>query len=147
MRLLILDDNKTRHTQFARKFFNHELMHVRKYSEVVSALQSKGPWDVVFLDHDLADFGDGEYRHEASMYGSSRHEYTGVDVACFISRQLSEEKRPPRIVVHSWNPDGARTMAGILQQVGIHVMLAPSCWMEKSSWSVSLLVGDPKSSF
>lgn len=74
MRVLILDDDDERHQYFAEIYGGQEVVHVRKYSEALSALDSQRPFDVIQLDHDLGDFGPAEY-------GDGLREYTGLDVA------------------------------------------------------------------
>jgi hypothetical protein len=106
MRILILDDDPVRHAGFTLAYPEDERTHTYKYSEVVSALQLQGPWDLVYLDHDLGDFDESEVYDEATMYNSSRQEYTGADVAWFIARKLSQEKRPKKVIIHSFMEPG-----------------------------------------
>jgi CheY-like chemotaxis protein len=123
VRILILDDNPERHKVFAGVLKREVLVHV-----FVAALQSQEPFDLVYLDHDLGDFaaadtyddyGDGMYS------GGSKREYTGADVAWFIARKLDQSKWPTRIIIHSWNPDGARRMRDTLQDAGLSCVCQP----------------------
>jgi len=70
----------------------------RTYSGGIEALKN-GPWDVVFLDHDLASFEDGK-------------EKTGYDVVCFLEE--NPEFLPKRVIIVSSNPVGRRKMQDVL---------------------------------
>lgn len=101
MRMLILDDDESRHDWFAFRFADHERVHVRSYFEAVEALVSQR-FDVAFLDHDLDDHGSpGQFVDGFPL--------TGMDVVRFIVK-LPKEDRPKRFVVHSLNPVGGPRM-------------------------------------
>jgi hypothetical protein len=117
MKILILDDDLDRHHSFARLFTpKHSTLHVQSVAKCVEALRETR-FDVVFLDHDLADFCDENT--EVGMYGS--RDLTGVDVALFMAKDLPEDRRPGEIIVHSWNPAGAKRMVETLQGAGFNV--------------------------
>lgn len=118
MRILILDDMDVRHSGFAKVFADLDRTHVYFFSDTIDALNTKGPFDVVYLDHDLGDFRVAE-KNEYDR------PYTGHDVALYIARVLDPDKRPGRVVVHSWNPDGARAMRQVLQDAGIPAVCLP----------------------
>jgi NAD+-processing family protein with receiver domain len=107
MKILFLDDQKVRHTAFAHIYSNHDITHARNYTQCIISLRSDGPFDVALLDHDLGE------------------EHTGSDVARFIASELDVCLRPKQVVIHSWNPTGARHMQQILQSVGISAVCAP----------------------
>jgi CheY-like chemotaxis protein len=125
VKILILDDDPERHQGFTRVFPEDTRTHTTRYSEVVDALQNGGPFDLVYLDHDLGCFDNEETWTDAGMYRTTDVPYTGVDVARFIVRELDVGKRPTRVIIHSWNPDGARTMLKLLQSVGISASAQP----------------------
>jgi CheY-like chemotaxis protein len=122
MRILILDDNPERHDAFDTFLDGkgHEVMHAWTYWDAIGLLEDER-FDLLYLDHDLND-------HESAsvisgMYGS--RELTGLDVARFVARQLADDLKPERVVVHSWNPMGARSMVDILISVGISATYEP----------------------
>lgn len=98
-RILFLDDSEERHAQFARQHPEA----VREYTAwaTIEALRLSPRFDVVYLDHDL---------------GTTE---TGMDVVDFIV-QMSEEDRPLRVVVHSYNVPAAQLrMLPALNRAGI----------------------------
>lgn len=128
MRILILDDNPDRHKTFARNLKGEDLVHVYRYTEVIATLQTQEPFDLVYLDHDLGEFTEADkyddYGDGVASDGNSR-EYTGADVAWFIARKLDQTKWPTRIIIHSWNPVGARRMRDMLCDVGLSCVCQP----------------------
>ena len=52
MRILIPDDDDSRHTQFKRNFIDYLLTCVHTSQEAIDHLQNN-EYDAVFLDHDL----------------------------------------------------------------------------------------------
>lgn len=121
MRVLILDDDEQRHAGFRAAMVGVERVHVRNYEEAVKALS--GSWfDVAYLDHDLSDRqAVGQFLGDPSMFGG---EMTGADVARHIAA-MDRDARPGCVVIHSWNPDGARRMATILREAGVRAQIAP----------------------
>lgn len=118
MRILVLDDDDERHAAF-RKYLEpeHEVYHTFTVEQTVNALIGEPVFDVAFLDHDL---NDHQYKSTQSG-GYGNVSLNGFDVASFIARILSKDKRPKRVVVHSWNPDGAKMMHGVIAESGIPV--------------------------
>lgn len=100
MKVLVLDDEKCRHEAFQWRYADHEIHHAWNPIAAVALLAesvSRGaPFDLASLDHDL-----------------SHHRLTGQDVAWFIVN-MPAAMRPREVIVHSWNPDGARAMVAIL---------------------------------
>lgn len=122
MKIFILDDDPLRHLNFSKRFDTwHEVVHAYTTEEAGLMLTKLGPFDVCYLDHDLNDYG----KHSMVATGYGMQELTGFDVARFIARELAVDKRPTRVVVHSWNPPGARMMVEILQEVGIPTTYEP----------------------
>lgn len=116
MRILVLDDLEVRHAVIGKMLRRreHEVVHVYNYDDAVSALRGER-FDEMYLDHDLECYVQ-------EMYGS--RELTGAHVAREITA-LPAEKHPARIVIHSWNVDGARNMRSILQEHCIPVVIQP----------------------
>lgn len=113
-RYLFLDDNPDRHIAFDSIAIGCDIRHVWTVEECISALSSDDPYDCVFLDHDL---GGKAFVIEESG--------TGSEVANFIGQSLDRKKYPDRIIVHSWNPAGAKRMIGYIGPTGIPVKYVP----------------------
>ena len=121
VKILFLDDDKERHELFdaAHDKETFEITHVWNLGQLIEWL-SKDKFDMFYLDHDLNDFTG------PPTYGGRASEITGTDVAKWLAQNLPEDKRPDRIIIHSWNPDGARRMQGILDDAGFkHVSRDP----------------------
>jgi hypothetical protein len=104
MRRLILDDSTERLEVFGSRFPGCVL--VSTYEEAIQAMNGER-FDEVWLDHDL---------------GTLRN---GCDVAYWMATELPPIKLPGRVIVHSWNPAGARAIATTLQPVGINAEISP----------------------
>jgi len=111
MRVLVLDDDDTRHKTFAQNLIGNIVVHVRTYDEFEEALEGEA-FDVVYLDHDLNMY---QYRSlDYSDYGyAGARELTGQDCARLLLK-LPEAKQPHLIVIHSFNPEGAKAIRSIL---------------------------------
>jgi hypothetical protein len=99
LNILILDDDKIRHSYFADRFRGHDVWHcydVPRFRQQYSARD----WDLVHLDHDLGT------------------KLTGMDAVDYM---VQLPRRPGRVVVHSWNPDGSKLMASTLHRHGFNV--------------------------
>lgn len=101
MKILFLDDMSIRHFLFDEICpESWEVWHVYSAETAIKALESRY-YDIAFLDHDLSD-----YHYEGVVDNS-----TGQEVAKFIAAM----KDPPAtVVIHSWNPEGAKAMKDIL---------------------------------
>ena len=116
-RILILDDDGVRHAAFAARYADADRVHVRSVAEALAALHGDGPrFGLATLDHDLGEWIKGCY--------GERIECTGLDVAVAIAR-MDEERRPARVIVHSWNPPGALRMLDYLRDAGVPCVYEP----------------------
>ena len=114
-RFLFLDDDEKRHGQFKKMTIGCIVTHVETVEECEKALLSEPPFGCVFLDHDLG-----------GLVFVEEKEGTGTEVAEFIANDLPKEKLPKKIVIHSWNPEGAKRMESILRAVpGLDVKRIP----------------------
>lgn len=114
-KILILDDDKSRHQQFSKKYQSETLTHVHTSHDCIRVLE-KHKFDYVFLDHDL----DGKIM-EPSGPG------TGFEVAEWIAN--NPERQPSQMVIlHSLNPDGRTNMRNILESAKINVIESPFLW-------------------
>jgi CheY-like chemotaxis protein len=124
MRVLFLDDMQARHDAAARWLEGQELVAVITASAAIEAL-IKGPrFDVVMLDHDLAEehyLTLSEGISESRQPGQEAYTPgTGMDVVDFLVQQkrANAPNLPNQIIVHSWNPVRAPEMQRRLLEVG-----------------------------
>lgn len=73
----------------------------RNYNDGIEALK-EGGWEVLYLDHDLADYSEGVER-------------TGYDVMCWI--EVNPELKPGRIEIVSQNPVGRQKMDVVINKL------------------------------
>lgn len=100
MRILVLDDDIVRHENVKRNRKSDDIIGCLTYQEAtVSVLYSDvcGPFDIVYLDHDL---GIGQP--------------TGAIFAKFLT-SLSRKFRPKRVIIISMNPVGRTNIRAILK--------------------------------
>jgi CheY-like chemotaxis protein len=109
MRVLFLDDDEMRHETARKNLVGHDARHVRTVAEFQAAL-SLGPFDVVFLDHDL-----GGEAYVPSGPG------TGYEAALLLA---SREERPT-VICHSYNRPGAIRIVGVLRSHGFSAVWLP----------------------
>jgi CheY-like chemotaxis protein len=124
MRVLTLDDMETRHYYFRRWFAGFDLVETYTAKEAITALDNGGRFDLVMLDHDLAEshyLTLSEGLSEEQLPGMDEYEPgTGLDVARHIAT-MPKEKQPGQVVVHSWNPGGSAAMHETIYRAGIRV--------------------------
>ncbi len=113
MRILFLDDDPKRHDLFRRETIGHSVEHVHTVFGARVALDAGGVFDLACLDHDLGG-------HQMVDPG----EDTGHAVAKYIA-EMSPEKRPRHVLVHSFNPAGAVAMCWTLRNAGVSVVQIP----------------------
>lgn len=109
MRVFVLDDMDERHAYFSRKY--GDTSRAWTAAQAVEVLSHGGPFDLAYLDHDLGDNPD------VPSNG------TGLDVAHWLAHNT--RFLPRRVVIHSWNPDGARAMVLTLLAAGASVEARP----------------------
>jgi len=110
MNVLVLEDDARRHLAFTRKLIGTNLQIVETAAEAIGLLEERD-WDYLFLDHDLG----GQQMVESGPG-------TGYEVAVWLEEH--EDRQPPNIVIHSFNPDGAKKMHDALPKA----IVAPGCW-------------------
>jgi CheY-like chemotaxis protein len=113
LRILVLDDDEARHRAFARKFIGNIVDRCHTATEAIGLLESNSVYDVICLDHDLggqqmADSGPG----------------TGYEVACWL--ESHPDKQAKTIILHTFNPSGARNMRAVLPQA----LWLPGVWVD-----------------
>ena len=111
-RILVLDDDARRHEWFDAHIGGHDA--VRSASDARSALQDNPRYDLVFLDHDLAE----DYSIVPAVWCDD-----GRTVAQFIA-SMPAGRRPVMAHIHSSNWGGACEMEAILRAAGVTVTRA-----------------------
>ena len=101
MRILVLDDSDRRLISFKYKLVGATLICTWTTKDCIENLKNNGPWDFVFLDHDL----DGK-TYVPSGLG------TGYEVAEWISK--NPDKKPTNIIFHTLNDIAAPKMLKLL---------------------------------
>ncbi len=105
MKVLFLDDSEWRHNLFREWCSQKNIVaqHVRTADNAAAAMEEE-KWDICFLDHDLSD------EHYGKGVGELPGDGTGL--AKWMSQNPSHI--PPKVIVHSWNPDGAKRMVELI---------------------------------
>jgi hypothetical protein len=116
MRILFFDDDTNRHEWFfsalVKKGIEANCTPVHSILTAKLALASSDThFDYAFLDHDMG------------YYFETNPIRTGVAVAQFIT-EMDEADRPQKIILHSFNPEGARQMLYILGGARIRAKIA-----------------------
>ena len=112
MRILVLDDDAGRHRWFDAQLTGHD--SVWSAEQARRALQENPPYDLVFLDHDLAE----DYAVVPPVWGED-----GRTVARFIAA-MPQDRRPAMAHIHSSNWGAAMEMEAILTAAGLTVTRA-----------------------
>ncbi len=123
MRILLIDD--------CRNFSDVDTI-ARNYKDGIAALQSE-KWDVLLLDHDLADFEipenekgctedeflksliRSEYLDIDGNFSYEIKEYTGYDVLCWLEQH--PEHLPKKITLVTSNPVGRMRMQSLIERL------------------------------
>jgi CheY-like chemotaxis protein len=127
VRILFLDDDETRHDVFRAHSRGHYVLHCYTAADAIKALTLEPRFDVASLDHDL------ELSHYVRFNDApATATGTGLEVAVYIGT-MPVAARPERVIVHSWNPEGAERMATFLESSFVPVVCAPfgdddRCW-------------------
>lgn len=102
MKSLLIDDVRT--VEFIEATYGAKPTNVaRTFSDGIAALKSDGPFDILFLDHDLACF---------DFEGT---ELTGYTVMLFLEE--NPELLPGKIVIVSSNPVGRQKMNVVIEKL------------------------------
>jgi hypothetical protein len=106
VKVFILEDDPERITYFHRRFIGHDLTVV---SSCVDIEKFDPPYDIVFFDHDLG----GRQMAE--------HEDNGANFARAVRDKVGEAS----VIIHSYNRDGALSIAAALRLSGVVSYYAP----------------------
>lgn len=103
VRRLLIDDTRDEASTQIRKRLD---VIARNYWEGIRQLQYNGPWDELYLDHDLASYTD------------EGKEYTGYDIICWLEENPAYI--PPVIKCVSSNPIGAKRINEVIQEMKLN---------------------------
>ena len=112
MKILILEDNKCRATQFRQNLIGQVVTIVDTAEAAINLLKEEF-WDMLFLDNDLG----------GSVNVPVEEENSGSGVARWLANNI--DKQPEFIVIHSLNP---------VAQTYIHALL-PTSQIVPFAWS------------
>lgn len=79
----------------------------RTYQDGINALKYLGPWDELYLDHDLGAI--------ESQFTDSGIELTGYHICEFL--EANPEYRPKEVFIVSSNPSGRQRMKVVLDKI------------------------------
>ncbi len=108
--VLILEDDENRQARFKQTLAGCKISIVETATDAILQL-TLNDWDYLFLDHDLG----GQQMVESGPG-------TGYEVAKWLEE--NPDHKPANIVIHSFNPVGARKMHRALPGSLLH----PGCW-------------------
>lgn len=114
MRILVLDDDRTRLKAFRQKLIGHDVICVETATEAIKELSWGDVFDVYFSDHDL-----GGKINQPSGIG------TGFEVAQWLSEH--QNRIPNTIIIHSFNHPGSMNIKALLPQASY----IPGIWARK----------------
>lgn len=124
MKILILEDSEDRNDWFRKKFIGKSVDFAYTSDQANKLLESN-VYDVIFLDHDLAE------EHYVAMHAVVDVELigTGVDTA----KYMAENKASPKaqVIIHSLNPSGSQNIFAILNNAGYNVSKVPYLELRK----------------
>jgi hypothetical protein len=83
----------------------------RTFEGGIYELENNGPWDVLYLDHDLG------------CYDKGGRELTGYDIVCWL--EWHPRHRPNKVVLVSSNPAGVNRMGLALSN--LYNTVSPDC--------------------
>lgn len=117
MRIFILEDDRERLVWFFRELNDiqgHQVRHCDNVDDAKMILTKLGPFDVLFLDHDL----------DNRQMVNSEEKNTGYQLAKWIRDQ---GMKFDQIIVHSMNPAGAKNIQDALADAAPDVRWVPFC--------------------
>jgi len=112
IRVMLLDDDERRHRWFRKRFAGDHL-DVAATVEEAKDLLVEGPYDAIFLDHDLLP-----HHYESNSHDDFAS--TGYAIAEFLCEH-AELSRAATIIVHTRNADAAIPMVQKLREKGRNV--------------------------
>jgi hypothetical protein len=109
-RRLLIDDTRTEEELYAMGLPCRVDLIARNYWEGYKQLWQNGPWDVLYIDHDL------------QSYDKNGLEFTGYDIMCDIECEgelvgYNYESIPKKIICVSSNPSGRKRIEQVIDNI------------------------------
>ena len=113
MIILFIDDEEYRH-ELATNYLSlaHTLLHAYNYDEAMDIFKNRTDIDLAMFDHDLGDYVQGNYGMD---------DRNGSILAGQLLNTLDETHYPKRVIVHSFNPEGAKNIVSKFKSANIPV--------------------------
>ena len=127
MKILFLDDMKSRRDEFRKNSIGHSVDFAVNAQECLDLLK-QGEYDVFYLDHDL----------ESDHYQSNEDHH---EDGRFVARQMVDmtQHHGKVVIVHSLNPDGRQNIRSILKD-HYTVYLGPENFRVSEIWKVDATI-------
>ena len=115
-RVLILEDDFNRIFTFKKNLVGLEVYVEETALGAINKLENES-WDLLLLDHDLG----------GQQMVNSDDKNTGSEVARWLNEH--PDKKPPTIILHSFNPTGIKNMKSLLPESA----MIPGIWTHLTS--------------
>lgn len=119
-KILCLDDMYGRQAEIQRDFPNHEIKHCTDIWSAQSAIKTE-KFDLLFLDFDLC----GLNMDSAIVTEDAELKLTGADFLAYMFTEVPKENWPDEVIIISINPEGAKELKWLLDQIKIKNSWAP----------------------
>lgn len=120
IRIFLLEDSYSRVILF-REIFAHPSIYLDQAKTVEEGKKLfQGDYDLILLDHDLED---AHYSEVTEGKVPETFDGTGTEFAKWMASYHKPTQGP--VVIHSYNPDGAKRMQDILVEAGWYVTRCP----------------------
>ena len=109
-RRLIIDDERTEEDLHKMGLASRVDVIARNYWEGLNQLETNGPWDVLYLDHDLGSFDE------------NNKEFTGYTIMCELEEAIMIKEfpwieLPKKIICVSSNPSGRKRIEQVIKKL------------------------------
>jgi len=111
MRILFLDDSMARWEIFKKNSSGHTVKWASFYNEAVRLVNDEDSFDLIYLDHDLADA-----------------DFDAPTGYTFAKYMIDNNIKAKYVICHSMNPVGRRNMFNILKNSGYEVVEVDHAW-------------------
>lgn len=127
MKVLFLDDMKSRRDEFQKNSIGHVVHFATNAQECLDLLKNN-EYDVIYLDHDL----------ESEHYQSNEDHH---EDGRFVAKHMIDmpQHHGKVVIVHSLNPDGRQNILSILKHNYI-VYLGPESFKVPEIWKVDATI-------
>jgi hypothetical protein len=107
MRILLIDDMREFGKQIPGPGPDDETAHAKTFEEGITELEVGGPWDVLYLDHDLGD-------PDPAKTGYAIINWIEAKAADPVAREFF---LPKKIILVTSNPVGRRQMQTVIDKL------------------------------